>query len=211
MDQLPMEIMDSVLDFLVSGRRGRHAPSLAPYSSISRKWQLAVESRTMKHIQVRSDGLERFSTIFSREHQRRRQVLHSLSYDFVYHPIASLPQEEQGNARDQMGADFEHGLRALFGILKGWQDDMLSLKLKLAMAFDVPASDFENLLHDIHPGKSLLHFQGDETLPNLNRVQELDIPFLSLGPSAFGKIARSLPGLHGFSHSKSRHGSPSLK
>ncbi|KLJ07832.1 hypothetical protein EMPG_16694 [Blastomyces silverae] len=197
MDKLPPETVGLIVSCLLQPENGRKAAKIASYAGISRAWQNAVELQTMRSIKLRTPSAEwtMFCKIFIG--LRRRSILSDLRYCHLTVPRyrqtvcpgARLPEMLQGSAADrqqELDMDFELAVRNLFGFLREWEDEFLTANIShraapLTLRID-PVWKLQTLL--------MLRFQGEETLPTLNRVRCLIIH--SVHPSAFAKIANCL-------------------
>jgi hypothetical protein len=87
MNDLPPEILSSIVDVLFASVPHQH---IASYASISRKWQVAVEERTFRIIKTTSSRLEEFSTRFAGSNVYRRSILRKVELSFE---LPALPQK----------------------------------------------------------------------------------------------------------------------
>lgn len=92
----------------------RCKPSLARYSTVCRKWQEIVESRTMASIEIFSDELPSFAFVFW--NPRRRVNLRQLDYTIVLPEMSKTRREHSANC-----SAFEKAAYDLFNLLSAWE------------------------------------------------------------------------------------------
>ncbi|KAL9578751.1 MAG: hypothetical protein Q9212_005523 [Teloschistes hypoglaucus] len=126
MDNLPIELIVYITSFIEREddesslgwlMHEKPVSTLPPYATISRKWQLAIESRTFRSIHLKSTELSRFAQILT---GHRKRLLAHLAYDVVlptYDDKACAKFEtEQDKERNNQA--FTYAIHALYQTLK---------------------------------------------------------------------------------------------
>ncbi|KAH8170946.1 hypothetical protein LIA77_09727 [Sarocladium implicatum] len=199
MESLSREILDMILDHALDGSPRGVAAS---YATVSRKWQIAIEARTMRNISTRpGDQFQKISTIFSAKSLHRRAALRSL------HLRSRVPTRGRtsGDA-DVNDAWFEDFMSKLFQELKSWEEHPrvstqgnFTPLLRLGLEFQT-----QNFM-DFAPtslwrfGSAFLNFRAQTpVLPQISMVVHLETTSwqgMYVHPAALCHIATSLPSL----------------
>ncbi|KAL8872950.1 MAG: hypothetical protein Q9174_001512 [Haloplaca sp. 1 TL-2023] len=131
MDRIPQELTTLIASFLERDddppQDGFPSPKppasrLPPYGTISRKWQLAIESRTFDSVHIKSTELSlRAQTLIG----HRRRFISTLYYHVVLpsyedHRCAKFEIEEEMQANNKT---FTDAIQALFDLLKTWEPE----------------------------------------------------------------------------------------
>lgn len=120
MVELPLELVHIIASFS------------SPYDflrlcTVSRAWQLVIESHTMRKVHIKSTDLQDFSKIFS--HHNRRAALMKLTYDVVL-PTYSDRQRaryESHHDKQQNNEALANAVQSLFSILHSWDEEVRML------------------------------------------------------------------------------------
>ncbi|KAK3986186.1 hypothetical protein QBC44DRAFT_403027 [Cladorrhinum sp. PSN332] len=224
MDKLPLEVMLEILSHLSPPPEcsWQPTPPLAPYASISRRFQHVVESRILSGstLKVSSDDLETFTSAFSDIPQKihRRAMLRSLRY------IVKLPPPSAGELRRMPdGAEkavnnkvWTQGIVRLFDFLATWESvhqrvgtggSGVSLEIGAwSMADQVGPRGFVSLRNRFtevgFDADFLIDCDGGrrDGLSQVGVIRHLEIgngPYRRVDPTAAGVLARALPNLRG--------------
>lgn len=131
MDTLPQELVTHIASFLEREEpdldyyaNQKAVYKLSPYAMLSRKWQLAIESRTFRCLRLQSTELPSFNHCFTQQ-PHRRHLLSVLRYEVVLpnytdNGCAKFETKEDMQRNDQA---FTHAIHALLRFLRIWQDD----------------------------------------------------------------------------------------
>ncbi|KAK6845677.1 carbohydrate-binding module family 50 protein [Apiospora arundinis] len=117
MDKLPVEVISIIADFLVEDNQGDR---IASYSTISAKWQQAIECWTFRRISIDSTQLDAVSHILS---FHRRHHIRDLYYSITV-PCDESDGHVNGNQRLYSDA-LSEALRKIFQLLAE-KDDSVS-------------------------------------------------------------------------------------
>lgn len=123
MDRLPQESVTHIASFVDcedDQSNEKTASHLPAYATLSRKWQLAVESRTFRSLRLKSPELPYFTRVLT---DHRRNLLSNLAYDAVLptytdNECAKFETKEDMERNSQA---FTYAVHALFQILKSWE------------------------------------------------------------------------------------------
>lgn len=129
MYHLPQELVTHVASFIEreddqSGvgflQRKKTVSKLPPYATVSRQWQLAIESCTFRSLRVESPELPYLAQLLT---GHRRAVLDTLTYQIVLPTYedklcAKYETEEEMERNSQA---FTYALHALFQLIKTWE------------------------------------------------------------------------------------------
>lgn len=123
MDRLPQELVTYIASFVDredAQSDEKTASQLPAYATLSRKWQLAVESRTFRSLRLKSPELPYFARVLT---DHRRNLLSNLAYDAVLptytdNECAKFETKEDMERNSQA---FTYAVHALFQILKSWE------------------------------------------------------------------------------------------
>ncbi|KAL8719186.1 MAG: hypothetical protein Q9225_003787, partial [Loekoesia sp. 1 TL-2023] len=126
MYRLPQELVTHIASFVEreddqSGvdlwQRKKTASKLPPYATVSRKWQLAIESRTFRSIRLRSPELSYLAQILT---GHRRAVLGTLAYQIVLPTYKDnrCAKFETNEEMERNSQAFTYAVHALFQFLK---------------------------------------------------------------------------------------------
>ncbi|KAL2204808.1 hypothetical protein CC79DRAFT_1370624 [Sarocladium strictum] len=118
MEKLNLDIFDLILDHIQSFTR---FGILAPYVSVCRSWQLAIEARTMCRIyRDHQDDLETFSKIFSAapSHRHRRRALRDLYFATCLPTMSLTPEDHERN-----NTCFQDSIIKLLNELGSWDSE----------------------------------------------------------------------------------------
>ncbi|KAL3423878.1 hypothetical protein PVAG01_05625 [Phlyctema vagabunda] len=134
MDNIPPETFDLIVQNLEG--------PLSSYATISRKWQQAVEARTMSNVHIKSDNERLFDVIFGSA--RRRALLKQLHYSIIlpsYNEARwmKLPKRSEGPANN---AAFTEQVRGLFERLRAYGDANESASIGLEINIGSPMDSY---------------------------------------------------------------------
>lgn len=172
MDQLPPELISVIVSHL-------DREAIGPYASLSRQWQVAVESITFRHLRLDSTDLNQFQRRLSIQH--RRAALETLDY------FASLPaysddrcaKVERRREREANNAAFTEAVNSLFTILKNWEEDgnhrrragrPITLNLCALSPTDIAAPRPYDDMGEHRYERSILTLLDPCSLPQIERV-----------------------------------------
>ncbi|KAL8916579.1 MAG: hypothetical protein Q9172_006244 [Xanthocarpia lactea] len=130
MDRLPQELITHVASYIEREDDQSHLgflfhqkmPSkLPPYATLSRRWQLAIESRTFRSLRLTNHELPYLAQVLV---GHRRLFLSDLAYDIVLptyddKACAKFETKEDMERNNQVFTDAIH---TLFQFLKAWED-----------------------------------------------------------------------------------------
>ena len=122
MERLPQEIYDEIGALLQDPH-----PALA---TVSRRWQMAVERRTFRHITLKSTDLDRFEEIVR---SNRRQYVCTINYVIILPGYSDRGQFERDDDRRANDKVFTSAIHRLFHLLKSWdssKDGYIQLGLR---------------------------------------------------------------------------------
>lgn len=90
MDNLPLELMSKIIDFVPHVEPNPHRgtkPKLACLALISERWRQLVESRAFSSIKINNEDLDAFASVYKGEsNARRRAYLQILHFTVVRPP-----------------------------------------------------------------------------------------------------------------------------
>ncbi|EKG12146.1 F-box domain cyclin-like protein, partial [Macrophomina phaseolina MS6] len=172
MDQLPPELISVIVSHL-------DREAIGPYASLSRQWQVAVESITFRHLRLDSTDLNQFQRRLSIQH--RRAALETLDY------FASLPaysddrcaKVERRREREANNAAFTEAVNSLFTMLKNWEEDgnhrrragrPITLNLCALSPTDIAAPRPYDDMGEHRYERSILTLLDPCSLPQIERV-----------------------------------------
>ncbi|RSL44349.1 hypothetical protein CEP54_014720 [Fusarium duplospermum] len=198
MDTLPQDIIDQIVSYLFATKfklrkpyahLHHHLPR-APFATVSRRLQTAVERWTFRDIRINSDELEKFIQLLT---PARRTFLAGL--EFI--PILP-PYKDTVNARAESPAEraandesYTQAVQSLLEALKTWEEeDPQSVNYRLKLSINLPKSPSDRAWQGIFPQWNailpkgyciyegrFLHSYIDllrlEQLPEVNRVKHL--------------------------------------
>lgn len=172
--------------------------NVAPYATISRKWQYAVERYTMADIKKYSTDLDTFRQVFLSP--RRKKLLRKLYYEidlptYSKNRIFCLERKRESKANNKV---FSRGITDFFDAMSTWKTQRIDLTLTASSPMDpyrrAPelGSGFSSerwSFEDNH-----LTLDNGVSLPQLPSIEALKIPNAgrSLHPSAIGMIISPL-------------------
>lgn len=130
MDRLPQELIIHIASFLeregevsplrrLQGEKG--LPKLPPYATLSREWQLAIESRAFRFLRLKSSELPYLTQVSSR--YARHRLLSHLAYDVLL-PTYKDSECAKFETREDMERNSQaltYAMHALFQFLKTWE------------------------------------------------------------------------------------------
>lgn len=128
MDRLPQELVTHVASFVEHQKpavdfweRQKAVSKLPPYATLSRKWQLAIESRTFRSLQCKSSELPTLIHFLTRQPHRKRLLLF-LTYDVVLPTYTDNECAKFETAEDMQKNNqaFTYAIHVLFQFLKTW-------------------------------------------------------------------------------------------
>ncbi|KAK4987211.1 hypothetical protein LTR50_004812 [Elasticomyces elasticus] len=133
MDRLSLELTTHIASFLERTEDQSHVPlglceklpsKLPPFATISRAWQFAIERLTFRSICLHSNELDFFEALCTR-HKHRRSALLQLDFCTALPPLAKGAASRAENDQERQSNDesFTQAVRALFELLKAWEDD----------------------------------------------------------------------------------------
>jgi len=113
---LPQTIVDRIVDHL---RAGNEYASLAPYATVSKTWQIAVERHTFRQLYISSARLDDLDTIVYGRRQRTLQVitLHIALASYHRNQRSDAESREDGSATTRIFTSF---MQDFFGTLSKW-------------------------------------------------------------------------------------------
>lgn len=191
MDSLPLEIVFHTTSFLFLGC-WKAGSKLLTYATISRPWQLAIESRTFEDLTIRSTELPFFIQTISQQPYRRRLLL-TLLYEVVLptYTDEQCAKFETTKAQQMNNHAFTHIVHDLLQFLRTWQDtdDRQDLFLAIEEAYS-PTDHRRNINGRLQEDKNnaqrrdlgkvrykhlLLHLLEQPDLPTLTCVTGLRV------------------------------------
>ncbi|KAI1080646.1 hypothetical protein F5B20DRAFT_589023 [Whalleya microplaca] len=188
-----MEAISNEILVISSNYLDSTTSELAPYATISQRWQFVIEARTFAHIKLFSFDLPRFAAIFATP--RRRALLRRLDYDLELptYSEADIGQFETAHDHSANVYAFIVAVKHLFLLLKQWEHDASPPendnfgRLELILRIH-PPMDWGNRPAEIGFGIGFartenrylnLDFNGTE-LPRVQRVTGFSLP-ISVG------------------------------
>lgn len=190
-------IIVSHLAALLPREPGSHSPRLAPYTAISKPWNLAIEQHTFSHLELRADRLSHASELLTKD-PLRRTALRRVEFVGWYHKSASLRRELSETQLWERDQAFSMDMQRLFTLLAGVERDArqagLMLELTVALQEVLPEGwagdeeedegedsddDFDYGPHDFERPKydpAFLRYTG-ESLPRVNCVRWFKVPY----------------------------------
>ncbi|KAI6778382.1 uncharacterized protein J7T54_000500 [Emericellopsis cladophorae] len=114
---IPQTIVDRIVDYL---RADDEYASLAPYATVSKSWQIAVERHTFRQLYISSARLDDLNTIVCRRRQRTLQViaLHIALASYHKNQRSDAESREDGSATTRIFTSF---MQDFFGTLSKWE------------------------------------------------------------------------------------------
>lgn len=146
MNRLPTETLAEIasqLKALLGKNIDPHKPRLAPYSTISRRWQEVIERQTFRRININTNTLPELTAILgSSTGAQRICSIRELDFHHLRDQVPSLAPTQHDELREQQrlaDESFSENMRALFGLLKGWEErlagDQYQLRLFLGTEY----------------------------------------------------------------------------
>ncbi|KAK5138499.1 hypothetical protein LTR08_000085 [Meristemomyces frigidus] len=122
LEALPLELVASVIDFLAGPRRD--PDELAPYATISAKWQQAIEQQTYASLDIKSLDLESFERFVSNSHAHRRAALRTIGFTVVLpaYSDAACACYEKDSDKQLNNEVFSEAIARLFKALEACED-----------------------------------------------------------------------------------------
>ncbi|KAK0726362.1 hypothetical protein B0T21DRAFT_413694 [Apiosordaria backusii] len=152
--------------------------SLAPFATISTKWQYAVERFLFEEIIFTNAELDDFASIFSPKQAHRRRFLEHANFRVIL-PEFGDPDDtwyESDKARRDNDRFASKAVWALFNILSPWKSDP-SLWFELSLA--IPSPKYKSRKHQY----SYISIKDAENLPALPFIRELNLSHGELAPN----------------------------
>ncbi|KAK4171275.1 hypothetical protein QBC36DRAFT_100008 [Triangularia setosa] len=152
---------------------------LAPFATISSKWQHAVERLLFEEILLTNDELDDFNSIFSANQTHRRRFLQHLNFRIIL-PESSdaddtrYESDSRRRAVDQFATE---AVRALFNILSTWASAP-GPWFELSLGIPVAKDKTQTCRY------SYVSIQGAENLPALPFIRELHMSPDDLVPAS---------------------------
>lgn len=201
MDKLPTEILDKIICYTSEqddyyALRFPHLASLkiAQYAAVSKRWQVVVEARTFRCIQLRWENFDQAIRILTPE---RRTIISAVNLQFLYKMMAKGTRNTSAITHfDQ--ASFENELfwflDATFEILHHIVEYIPRIRLILDIKVEW------DRIHDRQPEHFILDPQHSLwSLPELPNVLEFSMPEhhekMTISPSYACRLAKKMPNL----------------
>jgi len=204
MDKLAPEILAIIVSHL--------PPPLAPFAVVSRKWQHAIEARTLSRLELTSEGdeLQRFKSTLASPHRRR------LVRRLVFHAELAVPSEKRVwklESKQEAAANntiYTRAVVALFSILAAWRNDPA---LSLWISANSSVDGCEPLGHEpkhCHNGEPMWRIRSSfkyinfdaETLRDLGGLPSVSAVahfehnnYRQVDPAVFSVFCAALPGV----------------
>jgi hypothetical protein len=114
---LPPELIDNCISFLPD--------QLAPYSTISKGWQVIVERRTFSTLHLNPTRLEDFTRIVAGQSRQRCPLVRCLQLEasLPEYSIEARTELESDEIRSQNNQAFSSTIRAFFNALSSWPEE----------------------------------------------------------------------------------------
>ncbi|KAL8932974.1 MAG: hypothetical protein Q9216_006581 [Gyalolechia sp. 2 TL-2023] len=155
MDCLPQELITHIASFIEREdnqsdvdllQREKTVSKLPPYATLSRPWQLAIESRTFKTLSLKSSELPYFAQLLT---YHRRHFLSHLAYTILLPTYSDnrCAKYETEQEMDQNSQAFTDAIHALFQLLKTWESDDAG---KRSATFSLDLSHIYSLMDKPH-------------------------------------------------------------
>jgi hypothetical protein len=188
MDRLPAEIISEIVSYLKALGRTHYnlwRTNLSTYATINRTWQSVIEHETFSRISIFSTMLPKLTAILSgATRDRRIRSIRVLEFHYVTDLMAPAQHSELGEQEHLPNEFFSEDMKALFGLLKGWEERLggservaaeryqLSLFLGRGWGTDVPDLPLtppptEDIVRAPWPD---VRYIGEEKLPELSLV-----------------------------------------
>ncbi|KAK1459930.1 hypothetical protein CMEL01_02929 [Colletotrichum melonis] len=151
METLPQELVDDIVSYLLPQQRPeatlkpydtRMRPiwPIAPIATVSRRLQAAVEKATFRSLKITSDEFPKFIELLT---PARRYHLISLIVTITLPPYDDAASHRAESPEERLINDkcYSSGIRTLFQILRGWEDeDAKTISCPLALFINHPES-----------------------------------------------------------------------
>lgn len=174
---------------------------VAPYATISRQFQVAVERLTFGRVYVSGDNHRQLCAISA--HPRRRRALRSLIYGITLPPYPSSRRycKERRREHEANLAAFHEGVTTLWKELSTWKDKTPSIELQLGADSSTDEYDDEGWhggyedYRWLYPDHSL-SIDSQKALPTLDCVSAFMVEGgRRIHPTTFRDIFLTLPNL----------------
>ncbi|KAL8793235.1 MAG: hypothetical protein Q9195_004171 [Heterodermia aff. obscurata] len=131
MDRLPQELIAHVASFIerdvdqsqIGFLQRKELPSkLPPYATLSREWQLAIETRTFRTLRFKSTELPYVTQVVT---GHRRAFIANIEYEVVLpdYPDHHCAKFETGGDQERNNQAFTYAIHVLFQFLKSLEDN----------------------------------------------------------------------------------------
>ncbi|KAL8782082.1 MAG: hypothetical protein Q9213_005723 [Squamulea squamosa] len=218
MDSLPQELIARIASFI---RVSIDEPGLAPYATISLRWQLAIEARTFQRIRLTNLEIDKVSPLLI---GHRRYCVNEIGYEIILpmYDDEHCAKYETEEEMEQNDFTFTNAISSFFELLESWKG--LQLRPELGFRnFKISLSECYSPMDGRHRGRdryeedkemcdlgkrndlfehryehSIIHLKEHLEIPNLSFVTAFEIgPELTrrIEPSAAVALARKLPNI----------------
>lgn len=213
MVNLPPELYTLIISKIYDQSSGK----LAPYATISRQMQYAIEAETFQDITLRSKDLDLFEEIFDDKRLYRRETVKKIKLTVSLPRFSETAEDRLEGEKDQRENNraFSAVIHRLFRVLASWETGTqgrdlegarpVALSLRAYCPSDPPYrqnvyrySRFGSYRHR----HSYLRLLAQEQLPIVRRVKTLAAPHSAsfyqrkIEGGALAAMLRKLPGVH---------------
>ncbi|KAJ5919201.1 hypothetical protein N7466_010144 [Penicillium verhagenii] len=208
--RLPIELTEQVISYLID-------PGFdpAPYTTVSREWQLIIEQRTFNTINLNSERLAAFKQIVAQNTQRKTCIRNiNLIIDLEPYSIEARAEFETAEEHRRNNELFVPAIQSLFSTLESWPENAYEPGINLSIEALSPSDAMDRQRSRQarrDPTKDLgwrrfersyLQFSKDhlKCLPVVHAVTALSMGDLHLSrlilPASCALITSKLPRLH---------------
>ncbi|OBT71449.1 hypothetical protein VF21_10596 [Pseudogymnoascus sp. 05NY08] len=129
MDRLPADIISEIVSYLGALKQAHYGlwkSNLSPYATINKTWQSVIEHDTFSRIKIDADTLPELIPLLSgATGDRRIRSIRALEFQYLIDWMPALTPTQHSELREQerlANESFSGDMRALFGLLKGWEE-----------------------------------------------------------------------------------------